>query len=704
MIPSSKQTILDETSTGFDSSELSSVVSDEGVPNTKVLSKKRRREQESTTQKTLETFKKTKPNGDKLLKQSDTVTCHHLLNSSITEAFVFCTKLVSQGRKKRPCHHVFCDIDLIRKYELSPESIRMEANKGIEGHDADAPYVFACPCCKGQCLLAKCRRKYGLPPLKSRKSNTKSRDTSQPFGSAISTVLHDTSDLSDLDSNVKIKGPKGNIKMVRKKAVRKRPAENTATKKDVKTGKPIKRKSNKGKTKSKPKAEQTRDSERIPDGPIFARMSTKLGHEEATQRMALREFLWRFKQILYIPERSLSALDDFERPITESNVKLFAGGMLDLIRDELEVASTEEDIQDMLFNLREELRYYADLSRFASIFHALSEPLHLTFPPELPNLHSQTDNATLRELFGLDNTQVASAWSFELPGSSRRSASRTPQPSEIVRMLLALAVRTLSTPKIRGDMELFSDEINAKKQHAAETKRENLDWDKKKQELLNAKLLCKTAAQKKASTVNFAKQQREHDLRISQINVNMRAEMNHCSLRFESLGRDPDGRLYYTLGHQPVKEDSRAPTGWAMGLFTWGPAIAARASENDDLPYLFERWSHFSKSAEVRKLVKWVEWRYKNAVQEAKAASESKKSTEIPLSNVSPNIRKDDLSDSSSTSSLTPPPTTLKESLMSLVDPPDYKPSPDILEEQAVSLVGKLHEVVEWLDVLEWKG
>ena len=61
--------------------------------------------------------------------------------------------------------------------------------------------------------------------------------------------------------------------------------------------------------------------------------------------MQLREFLVRFRPVLSIPERSLSALDDFDRPLTEASVRLFAGALLDLIRDELENAGGDEAVR-----------------------------------------------------------------------------------------------------------------------------------------------------------------------------------------------------------------------------------------------------------------------------------------------------------------------------------------------------------------------
>lgn len=50
----------------------------------------------------------------------------------------------------------------------------------------------------------------------------------------------------------------------------------------------------------------------------------------------LREFLVRFRPVFAIPERSLSALDDFDRPLTDASVRLYAALLLDLIREDLD--------------------------------------------------------------------------------------------------------------------------------------------------------------------------------------------------------------------------------------------------------------------------------------------------------------------------------------------------------------------------------
>lgn len=74
-----------------------------------------------------------------------------------------------------------------------------------------------------------------------------------------------------------------------------------------------------------------------------------------------------------------------------------------------------------------------------------------------------------------------------------------PQPSEVVRMLLALVERTLTTPKIKNNMEVFALETQVRKEHANLLKKEQTAWENQKQKLQDERLLCKTAAETKAN-------------------------------------------------------------------------------------------------------------------------------------------------------------------------------------------------------------
>ena len=85
-------------------------------------------------------------------------------------------------------------------------------------------------------------------------------------------------------------------------------------------------------------------------------------------------------------------------------------------------------------------------------------------------------------------------------GPSRRvGASRVPESYEVVRMLLALADHTLSTAKLRADMESTSGENEERKRFASALKKANTAWEGEKKKLTEARVLCKCAAETKAN-------------------------------------------------------------------------------------------------------------------------------------------------------------------------------------------------------------
>ncbi|KAK8864575.1 hypothetical protein IAR55_001825 [Kwoniella newhampshirensis] len=489
-----------------------------------------------------------------------------------------------------------------------------------------------------------------------------------------------------------------------------------------------------------------------PEPPVFEKVDTKLSREEAEQRIMLREYLLRFRPVLSVPERSLPAVDDFDRPLTEASVRLFAGAMLDMIKDELEHSGNEDDegVAEMMFNLREELRYYADLARFAAIFNIISEPLRLRLPPPIVDTRAQTNDSALRALLDLDENQPSPAWAAELSaGPSRRvGASRIPQPAEVVRMLLALAERTLATPKIRYEMEMFSLEYKERMKQYNEVKGHTAVFEAKKKKLAEARVRCKSAAETKANKEMLHGEEREYGELVKLLNVNLRATLGRIALRHEPLGRDVDGRIYYALTPRHVNSDGRPPSGWASGLLVWGIGVPGKTDQGDDLPVSTERWNHFGKSKDVTQLIKYVEWKYEQAAEAVRASKKkvkakptpkstpakatpakgkgkatpgkstprqktllevvipvSKKSASgsgSPLSSLEPVKKEDDAS--STSSALTPPPTAFKEELLSHLDPKGYTPSAETIEEEGKKLVLNLRDVGQWLEVLEAQG
>lgn len=130
---------------------------------------------------------------------------------------------------------------------------------------------------------------------------------------------------------------------------------------------------------------------------------------------------------------------------------------------------------------------------------------------------------------------------------------------------------------------------------------------------------------------------KDHQLRISTLDVNLRANLARRSVRYTGpLGTDTEGRAYYLLTPRVVEEYGRPPVGWASGLVCWGigggpdiaPAESAAAKgnrtqtpskgrgdekgaendgEEDELPVTTERWSHFGTSDHIAQLAKWLQ-------------------------------------------------------------------------------------------------
>ncbi|ORY32872.1 hypothetical protein BCR39DRAFT_464322, partial [Naematelia encephala] len=501
---------------------------------------------------------------------------------------------------------------------------------------------------------------------------------------------------------------------------------------------------NKGKGKGKqtvkekkPRA-KPKKQEIVVEPPIFENVDTKLSREEAEQRIYLREYLNRFRPVLSFPERSLPPLDDFDRPLTEASVRSFAGAMLDVIREHLEWAGGDEYLADTLMRHRDELKYYADLARFATIFNSLVEPLNLRLPIVIEPPQRDTNESAIRTLLDLPDDEPVPAWAADSGPSRRTGASRLPQPADVIRMLLALAERTLETPAIKVDIDITAGESEVRRKYADAVKRAVASWEPRRKKLSEMRIRCKTAAETKANKELTDKEQHEHFMKIGLCNVNLRASLSRRLLRHEPLGLDLDGRIYYCLTPRAIDDDSRPPLGWASGLLVWGIGVPRPASvkeipdTEDDLPISVERWSHFGKSSQVKLLIKWIEYRFRKAVESRKPKNKAKgtpkktgkeptptkailnqsklkntftasSSNSKTTTTSSPNAKVKN-TPSNLKSTITPNKKYNREELLQLVNPEGYVPSIEVLEEQGKELVRRLAEVVEWLEVLEWKG
>jgi hypothetical protein len=161
---------------------------------------------------------------------------------------------------------------------------------------------------------------------------------------------------------------------------------------------------------------------------------------------------------------------------------------------------TDQQIIEIVDKYREELRYFADLARFANAYKHLEEPLNLRLPKTILPLTSGQANATaVRNLLGLPANESLPEWAIDAGPARRTAASRLPSHHEVIRMLLAFAERTLSTPALRADLVWEAPENEARRVHARELKKENEDWAKVKKGLMAAALQAKTAAATKTN-------------------------------------------------------------------------------------------------------------------------------------------------------------------------------------------------------------
>ncbi|EIW70475.1 hypothetical protein TREMEDRAFT_28462 [Tremella mesenterica DSM 1558] len=507
--------------------------------------------------------------------------------------------------------------------------------------------------------------------------------------------------------------------------VEKTEAKGTPKKKKAKRDKTAEGSTVKGKDgEKKQRAKPVKKPVAPVEPPTFENVATRLGREEAEQRIQLREFVVRFRTILGVPERWLGPLDDFDRSVTEAGVRAIAGGMLDLIKDEYEMSGidSERKTLDVLIRLREELRYYADLARFSSVITSLTLPLGLRLPPAPEDRRSMHVSA-VRQLLNLEKDESPPSWSDVGP-SRRVGTSRIPQPTEVVRMLIALSERCLQTPILRANVEQFSKENEDRRKHASLMKKEMINWETTKRKLTEARVRCQTAAETKANKEEFLKSQHEHDMRVALYDVNLRSALSHRASRFEPLGVDLDGRVYYVLSQRLVDEEgSRPPVGWASGLMVWGKGVPSKGEELDDsLPADMERWSYFGRSNSTTQLVKWLTWRYKMKLESMRPVkvktpnktpiklTPSKKTKASTLSASSLSSISDSGSlpdgkiDSESSVSLSPPPIDHVEELRTLYRAEGYSPDMKTVEEEGKELLGRLGEVVKWLEVLEHYG
>jgi hypothetical protein len=165
-------------------------------------------------------------------------------------------------------------------------------------------------------------------------------------------------------------------------------------------------------------------------------------------------------------------------------------------------------------------------------------------------------------------------------------------------------------------------------------------------------------------------------------------------MRFEPLGTDLDGRVYYALTAREIDRDRYRPSFWARGVLVWGRGWRA----DDDVPALVERWMIANTSEDIRALANYIGYRWRtrsDEMREAEAKTPKAKAKRPSLKKTPSKANGYD-----SDSELSSPP----DDLLELLHPPGYEPSRETLEAEQCRLEMNLLEAAMFVEALEWKG
>lgn len=120
-------------------------------------------------------------------------------------------------------------------------------------------------------------------------------------------------------------------------------------------------------------------------------------------------------------------------------------------------------------------------------------------PLALPTTRVAANTQAVRDLLGLDDDEDGSLPADE-PARRSATSGRIPSQHEVVRMLLALAERTISTPKVRRDLMWEAPENEARRTHQQQVKRENDRHEGVRKALAEARVVCKSPSAMIANT------------------------------------------------------------------------------------------------------------------------------------------------------------------------------------------------------------
>ncbi|EIW63569.1 uncharacterized protein TRAVEDRAFT_62998 [Trametes versicolor FP-101664 SS1] len=487
--------------------------------------------------------------GGKTEKKSDgqenTVRCHQCTRQSEPAAVIECTYLRPTGQR---CVLKYCKACMHNRYEkdigtLKASGAANATTEGRSGHAGGLDYIYRCPRCSDSCNCRFCRKAKGLPAIgKAAKASTAPGNAPE---NGVDPVAASSAKASAGPPKKKVRATTKTTEAARPKPHASKPKPHVLIPpsphiKKAKTGEqtgavePPKRRAGRPKREPVPKAISK---------PVWTHLPTPLTHDGALQRLNIREFLLRFGHLADIARGHLEELEELGSNvygssdaddddatslvgwISEPALKAILVGLLALLSkdpDSTDASAYTKAIQTIKSS-------GASLNKMWAALASLREKTSLALPDPLPPAASTQRHSTRSGLQAQD------------PSSSCVVVLSTSQLVPVVDELLEHA---LQTKAVRDDFERAvtqeKDLVRAARELTAE---ENARW----KIVLDAKDIS-VADRKIARTA--------HKAALTDIEHAQRVAATECVPRFGPLGRDAEGRVYYTLTPGVVEREA----------------------------------------------------------------------------------------------------------------------------------------------------
>ncbi|KAL0577031.1 hypothetical protein V5O48_004965 [Marasmius crinis-equi] len=527
--------------------------------------------------------------------QTPNCYCHQCGKKRDTNDMVFCTaKHIIKSGKERPCTSKYCRACIKNRYSHDAES-----TQALEQRLQKIPSNYTCPKCRDICNCSQCRKAKGLEPLGK-----------QPCS------------IIQTQQNVQVKVP---TKTAHVNAQQSTPQASTSN--------PV----------QKPKVVKKPVVKPLPK-PKWQSLPVSLSVEDVEARIQIREFVLRFEDTVgrNIGKNNLEELesivqfeDDEPSPnwVSEGCVKAVILGLLGVLGDEedssaaMVIKKATKEIRSSGVNLNKIWSSLAELrealrapdndakSTHSDDSESSEDRIIIDFPDPLPLPEGAESNHNIR------STRSA---------STKVETSATVTCSyQLVPVVVGLIDTVVESHTIREELEEGVKQGREITRDMREgVKRENEKWEKMKQTHESLPAEAAPAKVKEDRTI--------HKDAVQGLENALKVVLPACAPRFQPLGTDHDGRVYWALSpgvrdrefaksliaaasapatskkvRKPIRRPKSAEERAMFKAWSWFLAVSGKRPSDADVDggESDEEWWVFWEPEEVKKLAGWISGR-----------------------------------------------------------------------------------------------